>query len=69
MSYLLQLEHVYDQLQSLSEETLVKIIGELGIPDNDYKEVATMIYVKAKLGKPLSEKQKRVLVNVIGQIR
>ena len=64
-----QIEWVYNQLQSLSTETLVKIIDELGteIPDNAYKDMATDIYSKAKAGFPISYKQKRVLVNIIGQ--
>ena len=71
MSYLSQLEWVYDQLQSLSSETLVKIIDELhlDIPNNAYKEMATDVYNKAKSGYHLSHKQKRVLVNIIGQPR
>ncbi|RHW31890.1 hypothetical protein [Oceanobacillus profundus] len=71
MSYLSQIEWIYTQLQSLSKETLVQIIDELNldIPDNDYKDMATDVYNKAKTGVPLTHKQKRVLVNIIGQPR
>lgn len=64
-----QIEWIYHQLQSLSSRTLVQIIDELGceIPDNEYKEMASDIYNKAKKGEPISHKQKRVLVNIIGQ--
>lgn len=63
-----QLESLFDTLQSLSPSTLVQIIDEAGceIVDNGYKEMATDIYNKAKAGKWLSHKQKRVLVNIIG---
>lgn len=66
-----QIEWVYEQLQSLSVKTLVQIIDELecGIPDNSYKEMASDIYNKAKLGHLISHNQKRVLVNIIGQPR
>lgn len=66
-----QIEWVYNQLQSLSPETLVQIIDELklDIPDNEYKKMATDVYSKAKQSLPISEKQKRVLVNIIGQPR
>jgi hypothetical protein len=66
-----QIEWVYDQLQSLSVETLIRIIDELGldIPDNAYKDMALDVYNKAKKGYPLTHKQKRVLVNIIGQPR
>ena len=64
-----QIEWVYMQLHSLSTETLIRIIDELGceIPNNNYKEMAEDVYKKAKTGFPLSDKQKRVLVNIIGQ--
>lgn len=66
-----QIEWVYNQLQSLSSETLVQIIDELklDIPDNKYKSMATDVYSKAKQSLPISDKQKRVLVNIIGQPR
>lgn len=66
-----QIEWVYNQLQSLSSKTLIQIIDELGldIPDNDYKKMATDIYNKAKSGIEVSHKQKRVLVNIVGQPR
>lgn len=66
-----QLKWMYDQLQSLKTETLILIIDELnqGIVDSEYKEMATDVYNKAKAGSPLSDKQKRVLVNIIGQPR
>ncbi|MED4718260.1 hypothetical protein [Bacillus badius] len=66
-----QIEWLYDQLQSLSTETLIRIIDELdcGIPDNAYKEMATDVYNKAKARCELTHKQKRVLVNIIGQPR
>ena len=66
-----QIEWLYMQLQSLSSKTLVQIIDELelDIPDNDYKQMATDVYNKAKSGIEVSYKQKRVLVNVIGQPR
>ena len=66
-----QIEWVYNQLQSLSSSTLVQIIDELDldIPDNDYKKMATDVYEKAKAGDAVSFKQKRVLVNIIGQPR
>lgn len=43
MSYLSQIEWFFDQLQSLSAETLIKIIDELelDIPNNTYKEITT----------------------------
>lgn len=71
MSNLSQIEWIYDQLQSLSEETIVKIIDELelDIPNNAYKDMATDVYTKAKNGVSLTHKQKRVLVNIIGQVR
>jgi hypothetical protein len=64
-----QIERLYDRLQSLSAETLIRIIDEAGctIPDNAYKEMATDVYNKAKAGHTLTYKQKRVLVNIIGQ--
>lgn len=64
-----QIEWVYAQLQSLSTKTLVQIIDELGgtIPDNDYKQMATDVYNRAQRGEAISHKQKRVLVNIIGQ--
>lgn len=66
-----QAEWIYEQLQSLSEETLVRIIDDLGgeeiIPDNSYKAMATNVYKKAKAGFDLTHKQKRVLVNIIGR--
>lgn len=64
-----QLEHVYEQLHALSATTLVLIIDELKleIPNNAYHDMAVDIYQKAKAGKPLSSKQRRVLVNIIGQ--
>ena len=64
-----QIEWVYNQLQSLSTNTLIQIIDELGcgIEENSYKEMATDIYEKGKSGFELSHKQKRVLVNIIGQ--
>lgn len=66
-----QIEWVYAQLQSLSANTLVQIIDELKleIQDNEYKAMALDIYERAKLGNELSFKQKRVLVNIIGQPR
>jgi hypothetical protein len=66
-----QIEWLYDQLQSLSTKTLIQIIDELncGIPNNAYKEMATDVYNKAKSGYELTHKQKRVLVNIIGQKR
>lgn len=71
MSYLSQIEWFFDQLQSLSAETLIKIIDELelDIPNNTYKEITTDVYNKAKSGSPITHKQKRVLVNLIGQPR
>lgn len=71
MSQLSQLEWVYNQLQNLSAKTLVQIIDELNleIPDNTYKKMATDVYHKAKLGYQITHKQKRVLVNIIGQPR
>lgn len=62
---------MYSQLQALSVTTLVQIIDELGldIPDNDYKAMATDVYSMAKEGREISFKQKRVLVNIIGQPR
>ena len=64
-----QIEWLYEQLQSLSTITLIQIIDELHseIPDNDYKQMATNIYNKAKRGETLTHKQKNVLVNIIGQ--
>jgi DNA-binding PadR family transcriptional regulator len=64
-----QIEWVYNQLQSLSPKTLVQIIDELecDIPENEYKEMATDVYRKAKSGSRITDKQKRVLVNIIGQ--
>ncbi|MCA1027152.1 hypothetical protein LCM23_13710 [Cytobacillus kochii] len=58
-------------LQSLSAETLIKIIDELelDIPNSTYKEITTDVYNKAKSGSPITHKQKRVLVNLIGQPR
>jgi hypothetical protein len=68
-----QIEWVYNQLQALSPETLIRIIDELGgedvIPNNSYKEMASDVYKKAKSGFSLTHKQKRVLVNIIGQPR
>ena len=68
-----QIEWVYSQLQALSVSTLVQIIDELGlglnIPDNEYKAMAVDIYSRAKAGREISFKQKRVLVNIIGQPR
>lgn len=66
-----QIEWVYTQLQSLSTKTLLQIIDELQcqIQDNAYKEMAVDIYKKAKEGYELTDKQKRVLVNIIGQPR
>jgi hypothetical protein len=66
-----QIEWVYNQLQLLSEGTLIQIIDELGleIQENEYKKMTTDIYNKAKAGANLSPKQKRVLVNIIGQPR
>ena len=66
-----QIEWVYSQLQALSVSILVQIIDELGldIPDNEYKAMATDIYSQAKAGREISFKQKRVLVNIIGQPR
>jgi hypothetical protein len=66
-----QIEWVYDQLQSLSAKTLVQIIDELQLEilDNSYKEMATNVYNRAKAGHELTYKQKRVLVNIIGQPR
>lgn len=66
-----QIEWVYNQLQLLSEKTLINIIDELNldIPDNAYKEMAVDVYNKAKSGARLTHKQKRVLVNIIGQPR
>lgn len=66
-----QIEWIYNQLQSLSSKTLVQIIDglNLDIPNNEYKEMATDIYNKANSGIELSHKQKRVLVNIIGQLR
>lgn len=64
-----QLERLYDTLQALSQETLIQIIDELEleIPDNQYKEMAEDVYFKGKHGIPLTYKQKRVLVNIIGR--
>lgn len=69
LSHMTQIEWVYQQLQNLSAGTLIQIIDELQctIPDNDYKQMATNVYNKAKRGEQLSDKQKRVLVNIIGQ--
>jgi hypothetical protein len=66
-----QIEWVYNQLQSLSRDTLVQIIDELGldIPKNEYEKMATEVYIKAKRGYPITHNQKRVLVNIIGQPR
>ena len=66
-----QIEWVYDQLQSLSAKTLVQIIDELEleIPENSYQKMATDVYNKAKSGREITFKQKRVLVNIIGQPR
>ena len=66
-----QIEWVYDQLQSLSTKTLLQIIDELecDIQDNEYKEMTMDVYKRAKMGQSLTHKQKRVLVNLIGQPR
>lgn len=66
-----QMEWLYDQLQSLSAETLIIIIDELKleIQNDKYKDMATDIYKKAKQGHSITHKQKRVLVNIIGQPR
>lgn len=71
MSYPTQIEWVYSQLQALSVETLIRIIDELelDIPNNDYREMALDIYNKGKSGVHLTHKQKRVLVNIIGDPR
>lgn len=71
MPYKSQIKWVYNQLQSLSASTLVTIIDELqlDIMDNDYKEMATDVYERAKAGGKLTHKQKRVLVNIIGKPR
>ena len=47
-----QIEWIYDQLQSLSAETLVKIIDELGcgFQDDYYKEMSLDIYRRVKMG-------------------
>lgn len=64
-----QIEWVYNQLQSLSAKTLVQIIDELEIdmPVGKYQEMSTDVYNKAKAGREITFKQKRVLVNIIGQ--
>lgn len=64
-----QLEFLYDQLQALSAKTLVLIIDELKLemPNNEYRAMSIDIYNKAKAGKSISDKQRRVLVNIIGQ--
>lgn len=69
VEYLNQLEWIYEQLNSLSTSTLVKIIDELEceVADNEYKEMSLDVLSKARLGYGLSDKQKRVLVNIIGQ--
>lgn len=66
-----QIEWIYDQLQTLSAETLVKIIDELGcgIQDDYYKEMSLDIYRRVKNGYSITDKQKRVLVNVFCQRR
>lgn len=66
-----QIEHVYDELQSLSAETLVRIIDELkcGFAEGPYKNMQVDVYNKAKAGYNISHKQKRVLVNIFGQPR
>lgn len=66
-----QIEWIYYQLQSLSAETLVKIIDELecGFQDVQYKEMSLDIYSCVKNGYSISDKQKRVLVNVFCQRR
>lgn len=66
-----QIEWIYDQLQSLSTETLVLIINELElkykIPDDEYKKMALSVLYSAQSGNNITHKQKRVLVNIIGQ--
>lgn len=68
-----QLEWVYDQLQRLRARTLVQIIDELDLikdlPNDTYREMSLDIYNRAKYDLPVSHKQKRVLVNIIGQPR
>lgn len=68
-----QLEWLYDQLQRLRARTLVQIIDELDLikdlPADSYQEMSLDIYNRAKVGAPVSHKQKRVLVNIIGQPR
>lgn len=64
-----RLEIIYDRLQALPAETLVRIIDEalLEIQDNEYKDMAHDVYTKAKSGINITHKQKRVLVNIICQ--
>lgn len=64
-----QLEWVYSQLHKLSASTLVEIIDELEceIAENEYSKMATDVYNLAKSGAGITHKQKRVLVNIIGQ--
>lgn len=64
-----QIEWVYIQLQSLKTETLIQLIDELEceFPKGKYRDMATDVYKKAKEGMELTDKQKRVLVNIIGQ--
>lgn len=64
-----QIELVYDRLQSLSASTLIQVIDELELefPNNKYREMSMDVYSKAKDGFPITHRQKRVLVNIIGQ--
>lgn len=66
-----QTEWIYMQLHSLSTQTLIQIIDELALdmPEGPYQKMATDVYQKAKAGTVLTDKQKRVLVNIIGQPR
>lgn len=66
-----QLEWTLDRLTDLSAATLVLMIDELAldIPDNRYAKMAHDVLSKARQGVTLSEKQRRVLVNIIVQPR
>lgn len=66
-----QLTHVYDQLNQLTARTLVTIIDELDltIPENKYANMTRDVLRQARAGNTLTDRQKRVLVNLIGQPR
>ena len=62
-----QIQWIKFQLNSLPIKLLVSVVDELGIQENQYREIAESVLKRAKQTGKLTDKQKNVLVNAVCQ--